>query len=338
MSTLHYFQRYSQKENWLTNSTLLLLRHFYIYDYKKFEKFINELDPQIEIQVGPVFNQQIRGKSSVPDGSIIQKPFNILIEAKKGGGLDERQLLGHVDEFQSDSDNILVALTKNSKSESKENKLKTKIANHTDDNVNVTTVFITYEELYKSIRKLLQEYDKEMIELLEDYASMCKREKVFNPGNHTMMAVSCGDSYKENINYSIYYDPIERNHKIPFAYMGIYLNKAIRQIGKVEKVVACNLVEDKLKCSDEDYRKDFDSLTNEEIDRIKGIIRDTAVYNIKKGKKFFILSDLTKTNYKKEKDSAAILSKRYFNLKNIDGFEEEMSAKKTAELLDGQEW
>ncbi|HBQ60288.1 MAG TPA: hypothetical protein DD671_11880, partial [Balneolaceae bacterium] len=71
---------------------------------------------------------------------------------------------------------------------------------------------------------------------------------------------------------------------------------------------------------------------------IKGIIKETDVYNIKKGKKFFILSDLSETEFKKSDSSAAIQSKRYFNLKDFDEFEKGMSAGEVAELVDGREW
>ena len=41
MSRLHYFQRYDSKENWITNSTLLLLSRLYHYDRLKFETVMN---------------------------------------------------------------------------------------------------------------------------------------------------------------------------------------------------------------------------------------------------------------------------------------------------------
>jgi len=69
MSTLHYFQRYSTQENWLTNSTLLLLQHFYLYNPIKFQSYLNNFDEQLELNIGPIFLQQTKTTSSVPDGS-----------------------------------------------------------------------------------------------------------------------------------------------------------------------------------------------------------------------------------------------------------------------------
>ena len=41
MSSVHYFQRYSQPENVVTNNTLLLLSQLYNYSPKKFSEMIN---------------------------------------------------------------------------------------------------------------------------------------------------------------------------------------------------------------------------------------------------------------------------------------------------------
>ncbi|HBQ59857.1 MAG TPA: hypothetical protein DD671_09610, partial [Balneolaceae bacterium] len=267
MSTLHYFQRYSQKENWLTNNTLLLLKHLNHYEHAKFQEFVESVDEQLEIHIGPTFRQQTRVGSSVPDGAIIQESFKILVEAKPHGNLNAGQLKGHAEGFEDGDANILLVLTKNPVDEKERKKHKEDVINSTEIE-SIAVVFKTYEELYNSVMEVLDDQDKELIELAEDYAAMCVEENLFEVKSHTMMAVSCGDSYDENIDYSIYYDPVERNHNLPFAYLGIYKYKRIRHIGKVEKIVACDLVENELVCTREDYRKDFDDLTKEEVERI----------------------------------------------------------------------
>ncbi|VAW14657.1 hypothetical protein MNBD_ALPHA12-426, partial [hydrothermal vent metagenome] len=95
MSGISYFQRYSQKENHATNNTMLVLRYFYNESPKKFEEIIGELTGGT-VSIGVEFNQQIRGQNSVPDAQISQRPFDIFIEAKLDGALDENQLERHI--------------------------------------------------------------------------------------------------------------------------------------------------------------------------------------------------------------------------------------------------
>lgn len=46
MTQLTQFPRYSQKENWATNHTLLLMRRLYEFNLSKFRRFLKELDDE----------------------------------------------------------------------------------------------------------------------------------------------------------------------------------------------------------------------------------------------------------------------------------------------------
>ena len=67
MTQVTYFPRYSQKENHVTNNTLLLLRHLYEFNRLKFAKFLEELGDDtsdIAERLGLQFNPKFLG----PDG------------------------------------------------------------------------------------------------------------------------------------------------------------------------------------------------------------------------------------------------------------------------------
>lgn len=191
MSTLHYFQRYSSEENWLTNSTLLLLQHFYLYSPIKFQLYLNNLDDQLELKVGPVFLQQIKTESSIPDGSIYQQPFEILIEAKPHGNLSLKQLEGHISGINDNSINILLILTKN---EFKDDKIEVITKRLKKEKKRLKLIFTTYQEIYDTIIDLLSDNDTEMIELLDDYAALCQERNLFHTAPYTMLGVSCSKS------------------------------------------------------------------------------------------------------------------------------------------------
>lgn len=100
MSGLSYFQRYSQRENHATNNTLLLLKYFYQKSPKRFSDLLENLSEDDAFDVGVQFEQQIKGKHSVPDGLISQEPFHIYIETKVGSDLDAMQLFAHFKTLQ----------------------------------------------------------------------------------------------------------------------------------------------------------------------------------------------------------------------------------------------
>ncbi|SHG37624.1 hypothetical protein [Ornithinibacillus halophilus] len=70
MANIHYFPRYSQKENMTTNNTLLLFSRLYQNSPQKFMSFTNNIleESGIELDTTVQFKQQERATSSIPDG------------------------------------------------------------------------------------------------------------------------------------------------------------------------------------------------------------------------------------------------------------------------------
>ena len=95
MGSIHYFQRYSQKENVLTNNTLLLFSRLYQHSPISFQNFLNDL-LDLDVDAGISFSQQIKGQGSVPDGSLTQTSFRIIVETKLHENFSVGQLKGHL--------------------------------------------------------------------------------------------------------------------------------------------------------------------------------------------------------------------------------------------------
>ncbi|ROI14818.1 hypothetical protein [Epilithonimonas hominis] len=84
MSKIHCFQRYHQKENVVTNNTMLLFSRLYHHSPKKFEVFLQAIvDSSIELKIGVGFAHQEKSSKSVPDGiiSFVALTFNDIIKA-----------------------------------------------------------------------------------------------------------------------------------------------------------------------------------------------------------------------------------------------------------------
>lgn len=77
---IHYFQRYHDKENVATANTMLLLSRLYQYSTGKFFKFLkSEFFPD---SFEPELTLQDKSIDSVPDATITQESFKIVVETE----------------------------------------------------------------------------------------------------------------------------------------------------------------------------------------------------------------------------------------------------------------
>ena len=334
MGSTHYFQRYSQKENLLTNNTLLLLQHFYKHDANRFEEFLRGLvENTIDISVGPSFEQQINTGESVVDGQIRQKSFNLVIEAKPHGNLRSSQLKKHLRGFKEHENNLLMVITKDSLSEHEEEEYQYQL-NKVSSKVNFCAV--TYEDIILELNESVYDHELALQEILDDYEEMCQEESVISTEKYTMLVVSTGDSHDENLKYNIYYDPLGRSHNKNFRYLGLYKDKAIRAVGEVQTIVGCDLVDGQLVPTRNESR--FSKLSKEQKNSIKGIIDEVDRANIGRDHKFFLVDNFYQMDFKKSEAGGVIRSNRYMHLNDEEGFEIDMDSKELAALLDGREW
>jgi hypothetical protein len=153
-------------------------------------------------------------------------------------------------------------------------------------------------------------------------------------GSDTLLAFTANTTHVENLKYDIYYDPVTRNHNLPFKYIGLYAWKKIFAVGEVRKIVSCDYDNGKL-IGTNGYN--LEQLSADEYERIKGIIENTVYYDIKHGIKFFLVDKFYNTNYIKSSDYP-IRAKKYIWLDDIEGFKQDMTSSQLAALLRGKEW
>ena len=111
---VHYFQRYHSKENVATANTMLLLSRLYSYSPEKFFKLLkSEIFSDI-FEPEMTFRMQERNKNSVPDATITQEGFKIVVEAKMTDWFYEDQLIRHLSAFGDESIRCWLRLPLNS--------------------------------------------------------------------------------------------------------------------------------------------------------------------------------------------------------------------------------
>lgn len=235
MSNIHYFQRYAQKENIVTNNTMLLFSRLYHYNTIQFNQFLQLLLPDSLdfFSTAIQFHQQKRTKSSIPDAIIHQPSIKLVIETKLYGQENLEQLRSHCQDFKNEDLQILLLINREKVlSAYKQDVIR--LINGINDTYGQKISFasITFTDICKSFHEVLTPFDQEMLAVIHDYEDFCREEKLIDNADTKMRAVPVGDTLEQNLTYHLFYAPTNRgyqNHK----YMGLYHKKAIRAIGEI---------------------------------------------------------------------------------------------------------
>lgn len=309
MSKIHYFQRYSSVENTVTNNTLQLVARIYNYSTSQASKLLSELTGE-SVEIGIEITQQERAKESVPDGTIIQRSFKILIEAKVDANVDTTQLLRHANNFSNESKKILLLLTKQSLG-NKEEDLRRMLS---DKHPGIVFKNITYEEICNVITRLFKDYEYEMSSLVEDYVEYCNDTGLFDQSRFLLRIVPCGESIEINKKYGIYFNSSDRGYT-KHAFLGIYANKTVQFIWAIDSIFDVEFDGTSLKKNLVQGRdtSDYDK-------KIVNIITEAETvcgYDIKFGHRFFCGVPL-ETAFKKS-SPGGIQGPRFINLRDVIG-------------------
>lgn len=320
MANITYFQRYSTLENTVTNNTLQLITRIYAYAPAKASQLLSALVNE-EIEIGIEITQQSKGKDSIPDGSIIQRSFKILIESKVGTDPQLGQLMAHAEGFKGEAQQVLLLLTRQ-RHDALEREVQ---AGLVEAGKPVVFRNITYEQIYKEVDELFQPYEYEMRELIEDYQAYCREENLVDQSQHILRIVPCGRSFEVNLRHGIYFQPADRGYS-DHKYIGIYTNKAVRSVWEVDSVFdveleGASLVKTLVSGRDTDA---YDV-------KLRQMIRDAKVecgYEVAKGHRFFCGSPID--TYFPKVSSGGIMGPRIYDLReDIGEFENatELAAK-----------
>jgi len=323
MSSIHYFQRYSQPENVATNNTLLLFSRLYQLAPIKFKAFINDLLDDINFEAGINFNQQNKTpikapqvSRTIPDGSINQTSFKVVIETKRSHkDFSIQQLIGHLEDFGNQENQILLSLSP----KKTEIKLNEKIDDEVqkfnkEKNKRIKFISTSFKEIVEKFKNILNDYDFELIEIIDDYEDYCIQDQLIVDDEDRMRVVTCGWTIEENFRYNLYYDPVDRGYS-DHTYLGIYTDKSVRGIGEIENIITADL-------SLPGELKVFESTVDITVKQKTNIIEMIAVakvknnWNIEKGHKFFCVKEFFHTDFKK-KTKYPLQGTKFFSLKNL---------------------
>ena len=107
---IHYFQRYHEKENVATANTMLLLSRLYSYSSDKFFRFLKSEFFSDSFEPELVFTLQEKSVSSIPDATITQEGFKIVVETKLSDWFYSDQLIRHLESFGDEKYKVMITL------------------------------------------------------------------------------------------------------------------------------------------------------------------------------------------------------------------------------------
>ena len=339
MSRTHLFQRYSGRENTVTNNTLLLLSRIYSFSPQRLEDLMSELFEGTNFSIGLNFQQQraTASRKSIPDATITQAAMNIVIETKVDAGVYIDQLTRHAQGMvaaglNDQGQNILLLLTRDSLNEAQSLKIAEKMRAYDG----VECHHATFAELCSTASELFSEYETEMRDWVDDFEAYCREENLIDVSQYTMRIVPCTDSFKVNRRHGVYFHPASRSYSA-HRYVGLYRHKAVRAMFELESVFDASL---DLESGHFEKRLVSGNATDRFDERIKGIIRDgiaeCGYHNLPQGYRFFC-GEIYDTFF--EKRSKGGIMGPYF--KDLANFVEPEAFEDTATLahaLREQDW
>jgi len=226
MSEISYFQRYSQRENHITNNSLLMMRMLYRSHPAKLqavlEGLLSETDGvNITLKVGPSFEQQVGSSSSVPDAIISQDGFNLVIEVKPGPHWNEPQLINHLKSAADHGyrNTVLLLL-----STDRDPKFSKKLLQEAERK-KVTLVSTTFDKFIAAIEQdgVVAAHETDLRDVVDDFKELLSGADLLEDP-FTMFAFGCSKTLNWNLNHNIYFDHITRPSKA-HVLTGFYANK-----------------------------------------------------------------------------------------------------------------
>ena len=334
---IHYFQRYHEKENVATANTMLLLSRLYSYSSDKFfrflksEYFADSFEPEL------VFTLQEKSVDSIPDATITQEGFKIVVETKLTDWFYSDQLMRHLKSFGDEKNKIMITLASELMAEEKladfEKQLKEYNETQTYPVIHINT---TFEMMANAIGDVIDDRDYEIQEVLEYYLNYFYKDfliPVSDSWKYLRMQLA-GTTIDFNISNNIYYDNSGRGFRA-HDYLGLYKQKSVRAIGKICARITAVETETGVK-----YTPEFGELTEERKQMIAKAMADgdSHGYDLRTVEhRYFFVEQFYETDFKKI-SSGGSMGTRIFDLSALLGSDEIPEVEQLAELLKDKSW
>lgn len=338
---IHYFQRYHEKENVATANTMLLLSRLYSYSSEKFfrllksEFFSDKFEPEI------TFKLQEKSVQSIPDATITQESFKIVVETKMYDWFYLTQLLNHLQALSDVKYKVMITLAPVLMNLEKKKELEEKLRDYNStQKYPVMHKNTTFEELANAIQEVIDDRDYEMQEVLDDYLNYCNKDRliIVSDSWKRMRVQLAGTTFNFNINENLYYDNIDRGFSA-HDYLGLYKEKSVRAIGKIIAIITAVTTTTGL-----EYKAELGDITDERKQQIKRAIDDGKNYGyVLETARYFFVDKFYETDFKKITPRAPMGSRvfdltQFLEMGNLTEKEQLPGTQEIANQLTSKTW
>lgn len=328
MSEIHYFQRYSSRENVVTNNTLHLLSRVYEYSPARLKALFTQMFEQDNVELGVSFRQQTRGKNSVPDGMLMQSSVQIALETKVDAGINLDQLRRHLAGLPAGGQTFLLLLTRDSAAQSATDSLMREAADR-----GVIFKHLTFDRLCRLLEENVEPHETMLGVVVEDFVRYCSDEGLLAAKQAILRIVPCGSTLSLNIRHNIYYHPTDRSYR-PFSYLGVYHDKRVKFVGRVLSVMDAEFNAAGTARITDEVGNQVNQCPYEAA--IRAIVAETRAelgWDISTGHRFFVVQKFFPTDYRKV-SHGGIQGPRNHDVTHL----KPSDAEHLAELLRAQTW
>lgn len=333
---IHYFQRYRKGEDVATANTMLLLSRLYAYSSNKFFQFLKEqffgdiiFEPELS------FALQDKSEESVPDATITQPSFKLVIETKLTDWFYQDQLIRHLSKFKNEEYKVLITLSSELMEQKKKETVDKAIAVYNEEHkTHIIHVNTTFELLAQGVQDVISDRDYEMQDILDDYLDYCHNDKliVIPDAWKKMRMQLAGTTLDFNIAENVYYDNIDRGFS-KHDYLSLYKQKSIRAVGKITAIITAVLKDGELK-----YNAERGELTEERKHIISKAIEDGKKYGyVLDAHRYFFVDKFYETDFPKVTPRAPMGS-RMFDLTEVLGIHDLPDTEQIAIMLRTKSW
>jgi hypothetical protein len=182
------------------------------------------------------FNIQEKNHTSVPDATISQNSFKIVIETKLSGKFNMNQLEGHLQSFGNEDYMVLLTLDPEQMEQEFREELRGKISEFNRiEGKRVAHEHLTFEELINAVEGTIDDRDFEMLEVLEDYRDYCYSGNLIPNSWKKMRVQLASNTFDIAKELGVKWDKTSVGFS-KHDYLGLYRDKSVRAIGKIKAV------------------------------------------------------------------------------------------------------
>lgn len=240
------FSGYDQPENRTTNYCLLVLRMLYQESPTLLAQALGALLPgQTGVQVGVQFRQQVLRGNAVPDGIISQPAFTVYVETKHADWHYDEQLTRHLEALNQEpaGTKVLVALAKfDGDLSTRFTAIEEQCA--TTYQGQIQFVAASFESFLAAVRSA--SLTLALTSQIDDFELYLNEQELLPNWRGQLDVVNCGEFHSQQEKFGVYVCPASGgaySHR-RCEYLGMYWDKAVRQVADILGVVDVDPGED----------------------------------------------------------------------------------------------